>query len=532
MTKITVLFLLILVSCGKQVSKKTQAGAGPAEINKTTQVNKNLPIGSGVSEKFQITPNGQHIVYISDEDTQGINELYVANIDGTNRKKISNPLDNGENVIDFKISDDSLKVAYTADYTLSLKNLHTVNIDGTEYYQVNQGMDSAIKSIGHFEWVKASVSNKLVYTSDEDKAQGNYTLYVANYDGTARISLQTNVVSAFFRLTSNPSSPSSTKVVYRQGASNLVLKSIQITGIGDSTINSAFDLVGNPASSVSSFLLSPDSSKVVYRSNQEGNQFGLYVANINSPHNPQKISGTLVSGGQVLLSAGSAFAFSSDSSKVAFIADKDTDNKEELYITELSNPTVQTKLSGTSLSSSDVSAFKFAGDKVLFLSDKDVDGVNELFIVNQNGTNLTKVNDDLVLGENVGYFYTDSSSVIYATDKTNPGTYEVFKNNLDLSAEEKILESSSGIGGYDPASSHAAQAIINNGRVYMRANINNTNNNLYVFNNSLIKIQNTENVILANSSLGASFLVTPLDTYVVYRKEVNGQNNLFSTKLD
>lgn len=533
MKKLLVLSLIFLVGCGKDVSESVKLNPSNP-IPPTSphhQINKTLPANGNAGDRFVVTNDSSKIVYISDENTDGIDELMVANIDGSNRIKVSAPLSLGENVTRFLVAPNSQKVAYIADQTDGFFNLYTVNLDGTSHAQVNPGVNTVNHSIGHFLWMPNS--SKIVYTSDETKPVGSYALYIANPDGTGTLTLNAGPVGQIFDV-----APNNSRVVYREGIANPNLRSITPTGTNDILLNNPFDLGARPSSGVSNFVISPNSSLVAYRSNQDDNQkYELFVVNADGSGGVLgrvKVSGALVTGGNVSLNPKENYNFTPDSANVVYMADQEVDNKTELYISTVAG--ANTKLSGVMIAAGDIVSFKSSGSKTLFLADRDINGVNELFVVDNSGTNLIKVNSDLVAGENVGYYSTDNNKISYLMDMGSAGVYSAFMNNFDGASEVELVTINGGLGTYDPASAFAQQIVMQNSKIYFRAAINNSTYNLYYFNinsNTLEMVNETPgNLLLANDSLGSSFLVAPNGNYAVYRKLMTDGNNLFSSEID
>lgn len=530
MKKIYLIIPLFLLGCGKTVeiatTALTPANPGPTHV----QINKDLPENGDVTDKFVVVKNSQgkeKIVYISDETTEGIDELMVSDIDGKNRKKISLPLDMNENVTKFKVSPDGDKVAYIADATDGFFNLYTVNLDGSNQNQVNVGVNTVNNKVAHFQWTPSS--EKLVYTCDENKTVGEFSLFIANYDGTGRLTLNNGQVGEIFDI-----SPNGARIVYREGLVNPNLRSITPAGTGDILLNTPFNLVTKPASGVSNFVISPNSYYVAYRTNQDDNQkFDLYVTNIEGTGSRIRVNSMLVTGGNVGLTPKEEYNFTEDSSKIVYIADQNEDNKDELFVATLTPSLI--KLNPSLVAGGDVKRFKISGSKILFLADAEINGVNELYSSNLDGTNLVKVNSDLVAGENVGYFSTDSSKISYLMDLGHSGKYSVYLTDFTGSNEQELISlGNDGLGAYDPSYSFSEQLKMIDSKVYFRASINNNINNLYYFNinSGELKLINelSGNVLLSDSNLGTSFIITN-SSYAVYRKQLSSGKNLFSSKL-
>jgi dipeptidyl aminopeptidase/acylaminoacyl peptidase len=178
---------------------------------------------------FQISPDGRYAVYVADQDTDGVFELYSVFLGGGSPVRLNPLLPFGRNVTSFQISPDSSRVVYLADQE------------------------------------KATVVE----------------LYSVAIGGPAAAGIKLNGALAAGGL-------------------------------------------------VDVFLISPDSSRVVYIANQEkAFVFELYSVPLGGPAAAGiKLNGPLVLNGIV-----TNFRVSPDSGRVLYIADQDTDNVFELYMT-------------------------------------------------------------------------------------------------------------------------------------------------------------------------------------------------------
>lgn len=542
MKKLSLILIFFLTACGKDVDKsfKNNPNTPPSNCALPCSKRINGPLSSNgdVTEKFAATqtPNGPKVVYIADEDLDGIEELYVANPDGTQQLKLNYPLLNaGKNVIRFKISPNGLKVAYIADQDdVDKVNLYTVNLDGSQRHLVNSGVPTTAHEVASFEWMPSS--SKLVYTTDEFNAAGTLGLYIANFDGTSRLTLSSGPVASQFAI-----APNGSRVVYKFGALNPVARSIIPDATGDVLLNTPFNLITFPASSVSGFVISPSSTKVVYRSNHDDDsKFELFSVNIDGTGSRVKLNSSLVIGGNVGLTPGVEFAISPDSSKVVYLADQDVNNVTEIYSASL-GVSGSTKLNSALTLNGDVESFKITPDstKVVYMADKDVNGANEIFSVDISGGSEVKINTDLLLAENVAQYAIspNNSTIVYSMDKGNPsGVFSLFKNNLSGSNEVELTPALalSATGVYDSAHPNSEQFKITNDslRVIFRGSLTSVDHNLYNVNldgsnfNVINPPVSGENVVLNDTSLGTSFLILP-QGIAVYRFSSSQGINLF-----
>ena len=101
----------------------------------------------------------------------------------------------------------------------------------------------------------------------------------------------------------------------------------------------------------------------------------------------------------------SDFLISPDSSRVIYRADQQTDDVFELYSVPLGGGTV-TKLNDPLVAGGDVmSGFLISPDskRVIYRADQQTDGVFELYSVPLGGGSVTKLNDPLVANGDVSY---------------------------------------------------------------------------------------------------------------------------------
>lgn len=519
----SIIALVVMVGCGKQVSKTipAPAPAGPRHAF----INGPLTPGGNVTDRFSVTPNSQKVVYIADETTDDVNELYVANIDGSNKLKISQVIGLADDVNSFKISPDSQKVAYIANIN-GRRDLYTVNLDGTQRYMVNQGVPDNAHQVFDYYWLPSST--RLAYTSDELNASNDFGLYEANYDATSRLTLSPNTVAQQFSVSANGA-----RIVYRKGTLvNPNLRSVKVDGTSDILLNTPFDLVGNPSSGIISFLIAPNSSVVIYRTNQDtATKTELYIVNIDGSGARTKLSGSLVTGGNVGI-----VNFSPDSSKVIYMADQDTDNVVELYMNTVTNAGSM-KISGAHGVGANVEKFQALNNRVAFTGDMITDGINDLFVADYLGS-VTKINSSLMVGEKIADFAADSTNIAYLMDKGNAGSFSAYGNSISGGSEVMISQPlSGGPGAFDASSPAPRQIGMSSGKVYYRSGVSSGNYQGYrvsITGGDIETLTNEDtggSMLFADTGIGSSLVITPDGQYFVYRMNISGQKNLLSSKL-
>lgn len=129
------------------------------------------------------------------------------------------------------------------------------------------------------------------------------------------------------------------------------------------TVRGAFDIVW-----------SPDGTRLAFVADKAQNQvFELYMAFATSSNEPVKASGTLVAGGDVMAGGGppSDPKWSPDGTRLAFIADKEVDQRRDLFVTLALDDAEPTRISGALPANAIVNAFDWSpdGTRVAFAAD-------------------------------------------------------------------------------------------------------------------------------------------------------------------
>ena len=88
---------------------------------------------------FAVSPDGEYVAYIADQDVAGQMDLYVAEIDGDAPIKLSQLSQAHADVADFKWAPDSSKLAFRADDGSidDRLRLYSVNVDGSGLFEAS-----------------------------------------------------------------------------------------------------------------------------------------------------------------------------------------------------------------------------------------------------------------------------------------------------------------------------------------------------------------------------------------------------------
>ncbi|MEZ5405032.1 MAG: hypothetical protein R3F23_02300 [Verrucomicrobiia bacterium] len=241
-----------------------------------TQLSGSLVPGGNVSS-FQVTPNGEQVVYVADAITDNVFELFHVSIEGGAVKKLNQSLVANGNVADHLITPDGSRVVYVADALVNdVFELFSVPIEGGEIVKLNQNL-----------------------VLGGDVSSGDI---VITPDGSRVVYLADAIVNDQFELFSVP-----------------------VAGGSPVRLNQDLVLSGDV---VMSFQVTPDSSQVVFIADALANDvFELFHVPIAGGEMAQ-LNDSLIANGDIF-----DFQINFNGSRVTYRADQEIDGKRELYIT-------------------------------------------------------------------------------------------------------------------------------------------------------------------------------------------------------
>lgn len=174
------------------------------------KLNEELPDGGDVDDLFQISPNGESVVYLAGQDDADVQELYRVPITGGETTKLNGTLVENGDVNRFEISPDNQQVVYRADQeTSGADELYSVPLTGGVPIKLN-GLLAPGSRVLSFE-ITAN-SEQVVYAA-EHEADGELAYHSVPIGGgtTSRLShsLGTDDLLGNFQI-----SPNGETVVY------------------------------------------------------------------------------------------------------------------------------------------------------------------------------------------------------------------------------------------------------------------------------------------------------------------------------
>ena len=392
--------------------------AGPVKLS------PELVSGGDVMSRFVLASDSSRVVFLADQETDELIELFSVPIDGGSAVKLNSELVPGGVVCQvFRLSSDSSRVVYRAvQDTSGVYELYSVPIDGGEAVKLNSPLTSGCLV---FEHKVSPDSRRVVYRADQD-TQGVYELYSVPIDGGTPVKLNAELVAGGHVSQTFLPSPDSSRVVYLadQDTDDVSeLYSVPIEGGTPVRLNSGLPAGGEVTWA---FRVSGDSRRVVYVADQDTEGvFELYSVPLEGGA-AVKLNSELPAGGEVTRT----FRISADSSRVVYAADQDTKDILELYSIPIEGGT-PVKLNSELPAGADVYRFFRLSDDgrhVVYRVDQETENVDELYSVPIAGGTPVRLNSALAPGRQVLDFHLsdDSRRVVYLADQETEGVYELF----------------------------------------------------------------------------------------------------------
>lgn len=419
-------------------SVPTDRSSAPVRVNGTLVTGGDVRESgeSPLEPSFGISPDGAIAVYLADQDTDGVVELYSApSAGGAAPVRLNAILPAGGNVLDFRIAPDSQRVVYRADRDLDERfELYAVPLAGGTPVKLNGTLPAGGDVSPGYEI--DPLSTRVAYLADEvtnDKIE----VFASPLDGSSP-SLRLNApLIAQGDVTSLRTVPGGQRLAYLADADvdgRVDLFAVGLDGSAPVKLDAALPPGGNVGDgSKNSVLFSGDGTRAVYWADQETDEvIELYSVPMTGG-TPVKISGSLVAGGNV---STSDLRVAADGARVLFRADKVVDELFELWNAPLDGSGAPLKLSGTLVGSGDVLGTGLGIDpanlRVAYLADAVVDERTMLWSSRlAGGPSPRKLNGPLLLppieGDVESYTWSpDGKRVMYVADQAEDGVFELF----------------------------------------------------------------------------------------------------------
>lgn len=393
-------------------------------------------------------------IFLAKEDNAAATQLYGSTIDGASVVRLSENLVSGGNVVDFAVSPDGRFVAYLADQEeKGTFELYTVPVSGGTVINVSRQAGTVL-DVKEFAW--APNSSRIAFrafNAFSGNTGGNIELFTNTTSGNNRAT-----VSNFLPVGANVDtfkwSPKSQLIAYTANTIRGSRQQFRLWATPPNADNQAFSISNIPAATntytIGEYQWSPDGLLVAFLA--DVNVLGineLLVTAADVISTPTAISGTLADGGEVV-----SFAWAPNNSRIAFLADQFTDEKFDLITVNPNlnslNPRPDPQLLSRGILG-DVVEFAWSPDssRLAYIADGDTLRVFELYTNVPLGTSEFKVSGPLAPGGEVVAFAwsPDSKIIAYQASQDSANVFELFTSEPFRPINNTKISGSPTIGG-------------------------------------------------------------------------------------
>ena len=411
----------------------------------------NVTVNGGNVIDFAISPDGESVAYLADQDTDNTFAFYTVDINRILPENKISPDLTSNNFLDFSFAwaPDSSRVAYLADPDTPNKfELYTNKIDGSDNIKVSADFDDGA-DVREFSWAPLLIpgNRQIAYRADQDNL-GIVELYTtfADEDGNIGSLVVSDFPSGNVRTVEDFKwSPNGLLLAYR--ANQNTLNTIELYTTAPDIERVTVRVSGNNTQNgrtVTGFDWSPNGSFIAFRINKDAVNNAIFDVFTTLPNAAGP--GTKVSGPFNEAPGVTAFAWASNSVNIAYIANQNS--ADELFVASAAvvESGVLISDSISPASGSGVSAFSWAPDASLiaFVSDIDIPTVDELYStlpVFSATDNDIKLTADLALGQKVELPFAwspDTARVAYLANQDDILKVELYSATPDGKNIDKL----------------------------------------------------------------------------------------------
>jgi len=309
------------------------AGGAPRRLSGTLA-------GEGDVSSFELSPIAPVAVYLADQETDGVQEVFVVPLDGSQvPRKLPIPLVAGGQVVQLALAADGAHVVYLADQEEDERyELFRIALDGggapQRLHALVPGGDvgTAFDGVTYPSFTPSRDRRWIVYAADHEVDE-RFDLFSVPADGSAapvRLDRPGDVEPFLWNM-----SWDSAWVVYGTSGSSgsTDLSSVPIDGSAPAHPSSPPMVAGG---SVLFTQVSPDSQSLVYLADQEEDErFEIYCVPLDGSAGPVKLNAPLVPGGDVAYSRRFLLpGYYVMEDGVAYLADQEVDGRVDLHFAE------------------------------------------------------------------------------------------------------------------------------------------------------------------------------------------------------
>jgi Tol biopolymer transport system component len=378
------------------------AGAAPLRISPANPGSAAIEL---TEQYLKLSPANDKVLFLGDFTTDEVRELYFVDLAGPApevARPVNNTLVSGGDVVEFVWSPDGEQVLYLADQDVDgMNELYLVEV-GSGVPGPSLKVNNVLQPAGDVEansFMFSPDGTKILYLADQT-VEDQRELWIADVSGTTpgpavRVNFQLpNMVADID--TNLRFSPNSGKVFYLADQLGIGSTELWVADVGPppvpppARVNGLLSAGRNVSTLAGAVQVSPDGAYVAYLADQHTNDaFELYLVDYRGfpPTAPIKLNLSLPIDRDVV-----SFLFSPDGSRLVYVADQDTYGVFELYYVDLAGPApaAPVKINELFQANGDVrwqDGLQFSPDGASFayFADANLDDWRELFVVDFGG---------------------------------------------------------------------------------------------------------------------------------------------------
>ncbi len=384
---------------------------------------------------YNVTPDGETVVYIADQEQDGVDQLYSVPIDGGVPILLSGDVFPDNDVLRWNgwgdallFTPDSQRVLFLGDLNFGGRDdLYSVPVDGSSERVKLTGTVPEYSTVTSF--LLDPSGQNVLFRADRD-GPSDFELWIAPVDGSGPIRKLTPGPDgrvAFGRTDAQLTSDG-TRVVFTYSLANGPDELYVVPLDGSQPPLRLNDPLPD-GRDVFDFLLTED-DLVVFRADVVfEDRIGLYVVPADGSAAQVKLQGNLVNGGDV----SADYAVTPDGQWVVYRADETVDDRNDLYIVPIDRSVAPVPLVDAFAPGGEVIERSLQltsdGTRAFFLADLQVNERVELFSVPLDGSSLPrKRNGELQpLGDVESFAIApDLRHVLYRADQETEGAVELY----------------------------------------------------------------------------------------------------------
>jgi dipeptidyl aminopeptidase/acylaminoacyl peptidase len=359
-------------------------------------------ISTGTVSNFKISPNGTEVVFKASEVSGGIINLYRVPIDGDTPINISNLAENPVSIpighLDFKISPNGDRVVYMAEkpdqarlevYSVSMVDNSTVKLSSLPFF-----------SLGVSSFDVSPDGSRVVFNVPANSLfRVPASLYSVLISGGNQVNMGGTLIPNANNFTIAFSdfliSPNSQRVVFRidNSVNDIVeLYSVLITGGNPERVSA---VSSNPFITtddvVAGYIISPDSRRVVYRTDRAILQKNLFSSPL--------LAGSSIGSRFIASFVDNDFKISLDSNSVIFKSANGIFEKKNLYKVPITSG-ARTQLNNTLGADESMSTFSISknGSHLVFkVNDQNDNNGDALYAIKMGNSTIAPIMPILML---------------------------------------------------------------------------------------------------------------------------------------